>query len=61
MKLRRRRLSGCFKERLRFKLRPIALPKAVHMTGSLELRKIISKMIRSLKRASSLDINTLQK
>ena len=46
MKLRRKRLSACFKKLPRFKLGPIALLKAVHMTRSIELSLIIPQMIR---------------
>ena len=60
-KLRRKRLSACFREPLRFKQGPIALLKAVHMTGFIELRRIIPQMIRDLMSVSSLYITTIRK
>ena len=49
IKLKRKRLSVCFREQQKFKLRPIVLPKVDLMTGFIELRKTIPQIIRGLK------------
>ena len=61
IKLRKKRLSVCFREQQKFKLRPIVLPKVDLMTGFIELRETIPQIIRGLKLVSSLDTNTFIK